>query len=72
MTVKKMYMHATTAQQEGKMKPPAAINEINEDDGTTDAADDENDVATFNRRGARPKMNQYQSSGQSRGGYTSG
>jgi hypothetical protein len=72
MTVKKMYMHATMAQREGKMKPPAAMNEIAEDDGTTEAADDDNDVAAFNRRGARPKTNQYQSSGQSRGGYTSG
>ncbi len=72
MTVKKMYMHATMAQREGKTKPPAEVNKISEDDGTVDAVDDENDVAAFNRRGARPKMNQYQSSGQSRGGYTSG
>ncbi len=70
MTVKKMYMHATTAQREGKTKPPAAINEINEDDGTVKAMDDENNIAAFNRRGARPKTNQ--SSGQSQGGYTSG
>ncbi len=52
MTVKKMYMHATTAQREGKTKPPAAINKINEDDGTVEAVDDENDVAVFNRKGA--------------------
>ena len=70
MTVKKMYMCATTAQQEGKMKPPAAINEISEDDVPVKAMDDENDVAAFNRRGARPKTNQ--SGGQSRGGYASG
>jgi hypothetical protein len=70
MTVKKMYMHATTAQREGKTKPPAAINKINEDNGTVEATDDKNDVAAFNRKGARPKMNQ--TSGQSRGGYTSG
>ncbi len=44
MTVKKIYMHTTTAQREGKTKPPAAVNEIREDDGNTDAADDENDV----------------------------
>jgi hypothetical protein len=69
ITVKKMYMHATTAQREGKTKPPAAVNEICEDDSTTDAADDENDIATFNRRGARPKPNQ--SGGQSQGGYNS-
>jgi hypothetical protein len=49
MTVKKMYMHATTAQREGKTKPPAAVNEIAEDDGTTKTTDDDNDVATFNR-----------------------
>ncbi len=70
MMVKKMFMHATTVQREGKTKPPAAINEINEDDGTVKAADDKNDVAAFNRKGARPKMSQ--SGGQSRGGYTSG
>lgn len=70
MTVKKMYMCATTAQREGKMKPPAAINEISEDDVPVKAMDDENDVAAFNRRGARPKTNQ--SGGQSRGGYASG
>jgi hypothetical protein len=70
MMVKKMYMHATTAQREGKTKPPAAVNEISEDDGTTDAADNKNDVAAFNIRGARPK--QTQSGGQSRGGYNSG
>ncbi len=49
MTVKKMYMHATTAQREGKTKPPAAVNKIAEDDGTTENADDEYDVAAFNR-----------------------
>jgi hypothetical protein len=70
MTVKKMYMHATTAQREGKTKPPAAVNEISEDDGTTDAADEENDVAAFNRRGARPKQNQL--GGQSQRGFNSG
>ncbi len=70
MTVKKMYMCATTSQREGKTKPPAAINEINEDDMVVEAMDDENDVAAFNRRGARRKTNQ--SGGQSRGGYASG
>jgi hypothetical protein len=70
MTVKKMYMVATTAQQEGKTKPPAAINEINKDDGPVEVTDDENDVADSNRRGARPKQNQ--SGGQSRGDYNSG
>ena len=49
MTVKKMYMCATTAQREGKTKPPAAVNESAEDDGTTENADDEYDVAAFNR-----------------------
>jgi hypothetical protein len=65
MTVKKMYMCATTAQREGKTKPPAAINK---DDVPVEAMDDENDVTAFNRRGARPKTSQ--SSGQSCGGYT--
>jgi hypothetical protein len=49
MTIKKMYMHATTAQREGKIKPPAAVNEISQDNGTTDVADNKNDVAAFNR-----------------------
>ncbi len=52
MKVKKMYMCATTAQREGKTKPPAAINEINEDDVLFEALDGENNVAAFNRRGA--------------------
>jgi hypothetical protein len=70
MMVKKKYMCTTTAQREGKTKPPAGINEISEDDVLVEAMDDENDVAAFNRQGARPKTNQ--SSGQSHGGYTSG
>ncbi len=70
MTVKKMYMVATTAQREGKTKPPAAVNEISEEDVLVEAMDDKNDVAAFNKRGARPKTNQ--SGGQSRGGYASG
>ncbi len=45
------------------MKPPAAINEISEDDVPVEAMDNKNDVADFNRRGAQPKMNQ--STGQS-------
>jgi hypothetical protein len=39
MTVKKMYMVATTAQREGKMKPPAAVNEISEEDILVEAMD---------------------------------
>ncbi len=39
-------------QREGKTKPPAAINEISEDDVLVEAMDDENDIAAFNRRGA--------------------
>jgi hypothetical protein len=69
MTVKKMYMVATSAQWEGKMKPPAAVNEISEEDIPVEAMDDKNDVAAFNRQGARPKTNQ---ASYSRGGYTSG
>jgi hypothetical protein len=63
-------MCATTAQREGRTKPAAAINQINKDNVLVKAMDDENDVAAFNRRGARPKTNQL--SDQSRGGYTSG
>jgi hypothetical protein len=43
-------MHAITAQREGKTKPPAAVNKICEDDGTTETTDDDNDVAAFNQR----------------------
>ncbi len=39
MTVKKMYMVATTAQREGKTKPPAAVNEISEEDILVEAMD---------------------------------
>jgi hypothetical protein len=70
MTVKKMYMCATTAQREGKTKPPAAVNEICKEDVPVEAMDDENDVATLNRRGAQPKTNQ--SGRQSQEGYASG
>ncbi len=72
MTIKKMYQVATTAQREGKGKAPASVNEIKEEENPAEVEDNDNDVAAFNRRGARPKTNQYQSSGQSRGGYTSG
>jgi len=70
MTVKKMYMVATTAQREGKAKFPAAVNKISEEDIPVEAMDDKNDVAAFNRRGAQPKTNQ--SGNQNRGGYASG
>jgi uncharacterized membrane protein YgcG len=70
MTVKKMYMVATTAQREGKAKSPAAVNEISEEDIPVEAMDDENDVAAFNCRGAQLKTNQ--SGNQNRGGYASG
>ncbi len=39
MTVKKMYMVATTAQREGKAKPPGAVNEISEEDIPVEAMD---------------------------------
>jgi hypothetical protein len=70
MMVKKMYMVATTAQREGKGKSSAAVNEIREEEIPVEAMDDENDVAAFNQRGARPKTNQ--SGNQNRGGYTTG
>jgi hypothetical protein len=70
MTVKKMYMVATTAQREGKPKSPAAVNKISKEDILVKAMDDENDVATFNCRGAQPKTNQ--SGNQNQCGYASG
>ncbi len=70
MTVKKIYMVATTAQREGKGKSSATVSEIWEVEILVEAMDDENDVAAFNQRGARPKMNQ--SSNQHQGGYATG
>jgi hypothetical protein len=58
MTIKKMYQVATTAQREGKGKSPAAINEIRDEEILAEVEDDQNDVATFNRRVGRPKTNQ--------------
>jgi hypothetical protein len=58
MTVKKMYMVATTAQREGKGKSSAAVSEIREEKIPVEAMDGENDVAAFNQRGARPKKDQ--------------
>jgi len=49
MTVKKMYSVATTAQREGKTKPPAAVNDISKEDIPVKAMDDENKVAAFNK-----------------------
>jgi hypothetical protein len=70
ITIKKMYQVATTAQRELKGKSPASVNEIKEEEVPTKGED--NEVAAFNWGGARPKTNQYQSGGQSRGGYISG
>jgi hypothetical protein len=67
ITIKKMYQVATTAQQELKGKGPALVNEIREEEPTVESKTD--DVAAFNRRGARPRSNQ--AGGQSRGNYNS-
>jgi hypothetical protein len=67
ITIKKMYQVATTAQRELKGKGPALVNEIREEDPTVESETD--DVAAFNRRGARPRTNQ--AGGQSRGNYNS-
>ncbi len=78
MTIKKMYQVATTAQREGKGKSPAAVNEICDKEIPAEVEDNDNDVATFNRRGARPKTNQnnFQAGGggysSSRGGFQTG
>jgi len=55
MTIKKMYQVATTAQREGKGKAPASVNEVKEEENPAEMEDDDNDVAAFNKRGARPK-----------------
>jgi hypothetical protein len=71
MTIKRMYQVATTAQREGKGKALASVNEIKEEENSGVVEDNDNDVAPFNRRGARPKMckNNFQTG---RGGYNSG
>ncbi len=63
-----MYQVATTAQRELKGKGPALVNEIREEEPTIESETD--DVAAFNRRGARPRSNQ--AGRQSRGNYNSG
>jgi hypothetical protein len=68
ITIKRMYQVATTAQRELKGKGPALVNEIREEEPTAESETD--DVAAFNRRGARPRTNQ--AGGQSRGNYNSG
>ena len=68
ITIKKMYQVATTAQRELKGKGPALVNEIREEEPTAESETD--DVAAFNRRGARPRSNQ--AGGQNRGTYNSG
>jgi hypothetical protein len=68
ITIKKMYQVATTAQRELKGKGPALVNEIREEEPTAESETD--DVAAFNRRGARPRSNQ--TGGQNRGNYNSG
>jgi len=78
MTIKKMYQVATTAQREGKGKTMAAVKEICDEENSANPEDKDNDVATFKRRGARPKMNQPSSQSNcgryaaSRGSYQSG
>ena len=68
ITIKKMYQVATTAQRELKGKGPALVNEVREEEPMAESETD--DVAAFNRRGARPRSNQ--AGGQNRGNYNSG
>jgi hypothetical protein len=68
ITIKKMYQVATTAQRELKGKSPALVNEVREEEPMAESETD--DVAAFNRRGARPRSNQ--AGGSSRGTYNSG
>jgi hypothetical protein len=68
ITIKRMYQVATTAQRELKGKGPALVNKVREEETTAESEAD--DVAAFNRRGARPRTNQ--AGGQNRGNYNSG
>ncbi len=68
ITIKRMYQVATTAQRELKVKGPALVNKVREEEIPAESETD--DVAAFNRRGARPKSNQ--TGGQNRGNYSSG
>ncbi len=68
ITIKKMYQVATTAQWELKGKGPALVNKVREEE--IPAEGDNDYVAAFNWRGARPKNNQY--GGQTWGNYNSG
>jgi hypothetical protein len=56
ITIKRMYQVATTAKQKLKGKGQALVNVIKEEE--TFEEDKADDVAAFNRRGARPKTNQ--------------
>ncbi len=53
ITIKRMYQVATTAQRELKGKGPALVNEVRDEEPTAESKTD--DVAAFNRRGARPR-----------------
>ncbi len=57
MKIKKMYQVATTAQREGKGKSSASVNDIREEETSADLEDGDNNMAAFNQRGAKPKMN---------------
>jgi hypothetical protein len=68
ITIKRMYQVATTAQRELKGKGPALVNEVREEEPAAESETD--DIAAFNRRGARPRTNQ--AGGPGRGNYNSG
>jgi len=68
ITIKRMYQVATTAQRELKGKSPTLVNELREEENPNEEEND--DVAAFNQRGARPKNNQ--TGGQNRGNFNSG
>ncbi len=75
ITIKRMYQVATTAQRELKGKGLALVNEIREEEIPAESEND--DVAAFNRRGARPKNNQSgrqncRNYSSGRGGYQTG
>jgi hypothetical protein len=77
MTIKKMYQVATKAKREDKSKSMATVSKIRDEEISAEPEDNKNNVAAFNRRGARPKMNSGSQSNcsryaSSRGSYQAG
>ncbi len=71
MRIQKMYQVATEAQREGKGKGMATVSEIRNEKILAEPEDNNNNMATFNQRGARQKTN-HSGSQSNRGRYASG